>query len=90
MLFSQFLPWLLTPLLMVGATYVCCEGGEKIWERVTGHEEHDHHAVDGIGAALGWLVNTVASGAIGLVVGAVTVAAMQVLPFGHRAAVGDR
>jgi predicted DNA repair protein MutK len=46
MLFSQFLPWLLTPLLMVGATYLCYEGGEKIWERVTGHEEHDHLAVE--------------------------------------------
>jgi len=232
MLFSQFLPWLLTPLLMVGATYLCYEGGEKIKELVTGHEEHDHlaveegpdaeaemvggairtdfilsaeimvialnevadegfvsraviltvvafvitllvygvvamivkmddvglhlserasaasqrtgralvagmpklltalssigivamlwvgghillvgvdelgwhapfelvhhveedvhHAVDGIGAALGWLVNTVASGVIGLVVGAVAVTAIQALPVGHRVGAGDR
>ena len=46
LLFSQFLPWLLTPLLMIGATYLCYEGAEKIWERVTGHEEHDHLAVE--------------------------------------------
>jgi uncharacterized protein len=41
---SQFLPWLLTPLLMVGATYLCYEGAEKVWEKVTGHEEHDELA----------------------------------------------
>jgi predicted DNA repair protein MutK len=231
MVFSQFLPWLLTPLLMAGATYLCYEGGEKVQELVSGHEEHDHlaveegadaeaemvsdairtdfilsaeimtialnevadegfvpravilvvvafvitllvygvvamivkmddvglhlsqrasaasqrigrallagmpklltalssigivamlwvgghillvgadelgwhapyelvhhlgnevrHAVEGTGAALGWLVSTVASGVIGLVVGAVAVATMQVLPFRRGAAVAD-
>jgi predicted DNA repair protein MutK len=42
LLLSQFLPWLLTPILMVGATYLCYEGAEKVWERIRGH---DHHAV---------------------------------------------
>lgn len=42
MLLSQFAPWLLTPLLMVGATYLCYEGAEKVWGRIRGH---DHHAV---------------------------------------------
>ena len=42
MLLSQFLPWLLTPILMVGATYLCYEGAEKVWGRIRGH---DHHAV---------------------------------------------
>ncbi|MGO4255855.1 DUF808 domain-containing protein [Marmoricola sp. RAF53] len=37
MLLSQFLPGLLTPLLMVGGTYLCYEGAEKIWERISGH-----------------------------------------------------
>ncbi len=37
LLLSQFLPWALTPLLMVGGTYLCYEGAEKIWERVSGH-----------------------------------------------------
>lgn len=37
LLLSQFLPWLLTPLLMIGGTYLCYEGAEKIWEKVTGH-----------------------------------------------------
>jgi uncharacterized protein len=37
MLLSQFLPWLLTPILMMGGTYLCYEGAEKIWERLRGH-----------------------------------------------------
>ncbi|GAB3877224.1 DUF808 domain-containing protein [Terrabacter terrigena] len=42
MLLSQFLPWLLTPILMVGGAYLCYEGAEKVWEIVSGHrEEHD-------------------------------------------------
>ena len=38
---SQFLPWLLTPILMIGGTYLCFEGAEKIYEKVTGH--HAEH-----------------------------------------------
>ena len=37
LLLSQFLPWLLTPILMVGGPYLCYEGAEKIWEKVAGH-----------------------------------------------------
>ncbi len=37
MLLSQFLPWLLTPILMVGGSYLAYEGAEKIWEAVSGH-----------------------------------------------------
>ncbi|HET9422037.1 MAG TPA: DUF808 family protein, partial [Nocardioides sp.] len=40
LLLSQFLDWALTPILMVGGTYLCYEGAEKIWERIRGHEEH--------------------------------------------------
>ncbi|MFT3900774.1 MAG: DUF808 domain-containing protein [Gordonia sp. (in: high G+C Gram-positive bacteria)] len=41
MLLSQFASWALTPLLMVGGTYLCFEGAEKIWEKLSGggHEE---------------------------------------------------
>ena len=42
LLLSQFLPWALTPILMVGGTYLCFEGVEKIYERVSGH--HAEHA----------------------------------------------
>src|SRR3712207_6035646 len=31
LLLSEFLPWLITPLLMIGATYLCYEGAEKLW-----------------------------------------------------------
>ena len=37
LLLSQFLPWLLTPILMIGGTYLCFEGAEKIYEKVAGH-----------------------------------------------------
>jgi uncharacterized protein len=229
LVFSQFLPWLLTPLLMCGGLYLCYEGAEKVWERISGHhpepetpaqqfgpehegpmvagairtdfilsaeimvialnevadqpflsraiillvvavaitilvygvvavivkmddiglhligrssraaqrighllvramprllavisvlgiaamlwvgghillaglddlgwhapydevhhwEEDVHHAVEGIGAVLGWLVNTAVSAVVGLVVGAVAVAVVHVLPFGRKAA----
>ena len=38
---SQLLPWVLTPILMLGGTYLCYEGAEKIWEKLAGHEEHE-------------------------------------------------
>ena len=41
MLLSQFLPWALTPLLMVGGAYLCFEGAEKIWEKLSGHDAGD-------------------------------------------------
>jgi uncharacterized protein len=40
LLLSQFVPWLLTPILMVGATYLCYEGAEKVWGRIAGHDSH--------------------------------------------------
>ncbi len=47
LLLSQFAPWLLTPILMLGATYLCYEGAEKVWGRFLGH---DAHAVVDIGS----------------------------------------
>ncbi|HJC58863.1 MAG TPA: DUF808 domain-containing protein [Candidatus Dietzia intestinigallinarum] len=41
LLLSQFVPWLLTPILMCGGLYLAYEGAEKVWERGTGtHEAH--------------------------------------------------
>src|SRR3954467_2260781 len=34
LLLSQFLPWLLTPILMLGGAYLCYEGAEKVWHRL--------------------------------------------------------
>ncbi|SNS46049.1 hypothetical protein SAMN06893096_104216 [Geodermatophilus pulveris] len=45
LLLSQFLPWLLTPILMIGGAYLCYEGAEKIWEKVGGGH-HDAAAED--------------------------------------------
>jgi len=44
LLLSQFLPGLITPLLMAGATYLCYEGFEKVWGALRGHEEHHEPA----------------------------------------------
>ncbi len=38
LLLSQFAPFLLTPILMLGGTYLCYEGAEKIWEKFSGDE----------------------------------------------------
>jgi predicted DNA repair protein MutK len=40
LLLSELLPWLLTPILMVGGAYLCYEGAEKIWEKISPHH-HD-------------------------------------------------
>ncbi|OBI72750.1 DUF808 domain-containing protein [Mycobacterium asiaticum] len=53
MLLSQFAPWLLSPILMLGATYLCYEGAEKVWSSLAGHEhdgaepENEDHVVSG-------------------------------------------
>ncbi len=44
LLLSEFLPFLLTPLLMLGGAYLCYEGAEKIWHKLTG--SHDDHAAE--------------------------------------------
>ncbi|MEH3142691.1 MAG: DUF808 domain-containing protein [Mycobacterium kyogaense] len=40
LLLSQFAPWLLTPILMLGATYLCYEGAEKVFGKLLGHGGH--------------------------------------------------
>ena len=40
--------------------------------------------MSGVGGALAWLVNTVASAILGLIVGAVVVVVMHLLPFGKK------
>lgn len=51
LLLSQFLPWLLTPILMAGGTYLCFEGAEKVWEKFgPGHHSEDTEPVAAGGA----------------------------------------
>ena len=44
LLLSQFVPWLLTPILMLGATYLCYEGAEKVLGALLKGHGHDSHA----------------------------------------------
>ena len=39
LLLSLFLPWAITPLLMLGGAYLCFEGAEKVVEKLSPHEE---------------------------------------------------
>ena len=48
LLLSEFLEVLITPLLMVGATYLCFEGAEKLWGALRGHEKHAPAATEGV------------------------------------------
>src|SRR3954462_11189882 len=41
---SYFLPWMIRPLLMFGAAYLCYEGSEKVLEAVIPHRPHPHEA----------------------------------------------
>jgi hypothetical protein len=59
LLLSQFLPVLITPLLMVGATYLCFEGAEKLWGALRGHDKKEPAAMKGPEAE-----ETVVSGAV--------------------------
>ena len=46
MLLSQFAPRLLTPILMLGAMYLCYEGAEKLWGSIRGRHAHAEPATE--------------------------------------------
>jgi predicted DNA repair protein MutK len=68
--------WVGGHILLVGVDEL---GWHAPYDLVHHIEEAVHH-VPGVGAALGWLVNTAASAVAGLVVGAVAVAIMHFVP----------
>ncbi len=43
---SEFLDWLLTPILMLGGTFLCYEGAEKIWGKLSGHAAHEQQSFE--------------------------------------------
>ena len=45
LLISVWLPWLITPLLMVGGLFLCFEGAEKIIEKLFGHAQQEDEGV---------------------------------------------
>ncbi|UYN99594.1 MAG: DUF808 domain-containing protein [Devosia sp.] len=44
LLLSLFLPWLVTPLLMIGGAYLCYEGAEKVFHLFAPHQAEQHEA----------------------------------------------
>lgn len=51
LLISAFLPWLITPLLMLGGAFLCFEGFEKIWHKLHRNAQADAH-VQAVHAAM--------------------------------------
>lgn len=45
LLLSEFAPWALAPLLIIGGLYLCFEGAEKIWAKLL-HLEHEEASVE--------------------------------------------
>jgi len=90
------MPTLLSVISVVGIAAMLWVGGHILlvgtdavgWHGPYGlvHHAEDfvHHAVQGVGGLVAWLLNTAVSAVIGLVVGTVVVAIMHVLPFGRR------
>jgi len=91
------MPRLLVVIALVGTAAMIWVGGHILlvsadelgwhapYDVVHDWEEAVHEAVAGIGALLAWVVNTLASAVVGLVVGAVAVAVMQLVPRRGRA-----
>ena len=44
LLLSLFVPWLITPLLMIGGAYLCYEGAEKVFHALAPHQAEHHEA----------------------------------------------
>jgi len=93
------MPRLLSGIALVGTAAMVWVGGHILlvssdelglhapYELVHHWEVAAHDAVAGIGALLGWLVNTLASAVVGLVVGAVVLGVLHLVP--RRRAHGD-
>lgn len=46
LLLSSFLPWLIAPLLMLGGTYLCFEGAEKVWHWLNPADHYEDDLVE--------------------------------------------
>jgi predicted DNA repair protein MutK len=44
LLVSAFVPWAIPFILMLGGTYLCYEGAEKVWHKLRGHHAADEDA----------------------------------------------
>ena len=50
LILSEFVDWLLTPILMVGGAYLCFEGAEKLWEAINPHHNAEEAPASEVGA----------------------------------------
>ena len=50
LILSEFVEWLLTPILMVGGAYLCFEGAEKLWEAINPHHAKEEAPASETGA----------------------------------------
>jgi predicted DNA repair protein MutK len=74
-------------MLWVGGHIILVGTDELGWHGLydTVHSlEESVHGVGGIGGVLAWLVNTLASAVIGIIVGAIAVAIVSVIPIGSK------
>jgi hypothetical protein len=44
LLVSAFIPWVIPFILMLGGTYLCYEGAEKVWHKLRGHHSEAEEA----------------------------------------------
>ncbi|MEM6665837.1 MAG: DUF808 domain-containing protein, partial [Pseudomonadota bacterium] len=51
LLLNAFLPFLVTPLLMLGGAYLCFEGAEKVYHLVVPHKDHGPQEAETLDAA---------------------------------------
>ena len=51
LILSQFAPWAITPLLMIGGAYLCFEGAEKVWHSIHPHDTSDSYEGEETGDA---------------------------------------
>ncbi len=63
LLLSAFAPWAITPLLMLGGSYLCFEGAEKIWHALFPHD-HSYDAAEHVAGDATHLEETKVAGAI--------------------------
>lgn len=51
LILSEFLPWVITPLLMLGGAYLSFEGAEKVWHALHPHAESHTQEAESLDAA---------------------------------------
>ncbi len=51
LLLQAFAPWVIAPLLILGGSYLCFEGAEKVWHTFTHHKEQGPQQAETLDAA---------------------------------------